>query len=231
MTRWSSIAPVVASVVAVFALAASATSCTSDAHRTGASAARHAGVGVVADGCGLTSRLASGVVVQRPGQVVTVAHAIAGASSVSVVDDTGTAHPATVTAFDKDRDLAVLNVPSLAAPALNTAPSAIGPGAIVSWSRDEGVSYQTVSVTRELMVTIEDIYVEDVVKRRGIEVRGDIHKGDSGSAVLSPSGDVMGIIYAQSRSRDGYGYATDSAELDALLRTVSSTPVANGRCS
>ena len=62
-------------------------------------------------------------------------------------------------------------------------------------------------------------------------MRGDIHKGESGSAVLSPSGDVMGIIYAQSRSRDGYGYATDSAELDALLRTVSSTPVANGRCS
>ena len=178
----------------------------------------------------MVAHLASGVVVGRPGQVVTVAHAIAGAASISVIDDAGDAHAATVRAFDKDSDLAMLDVPGLAAPALQIAPSAVGRASMLTWNREAGVMNDEVTVSKLLTVTIEDIYVEESAARRGLEVLGEVHAGDSGGAVLSSTGDVIGIIYARSRTRNGVGFATDASELDALLHTPSATPVANGRC-
>ena len=216
-------------VVACAVVGALATSCASE-RRSGDADLRLSGVGVVAEGCALTAQLASGVVVDRPSQVVTVAHAIAGATSISVVDHADDVHPATVRAFDKDRDLAVLDAPGLDVPALDRAPGAVGPGATLTWSRDAGVTYDEVNVSKRLTVTIEDIYIEEIVERRGIEVHGDVGIGDSGGAVLSSAGNVIGIIYGQSRTRDGVGFATDSSELDALLQTTSNTPVTNGRC-
>lgn len=223
------------SIVAVVASGVLAASCSSET-RPGDTDLRSSGVGIVAEGCSLTAQLASGIVIDRPGQVVTVAHAIAGATSISVVDHANDVYPATVRAFDKDRDLAVLDVPGLDAPALHRAPGRVGPGATLTWSRDDGVTYDEVNVSKQLTVTIEDIYVEEITERRGIEVRGEVGPGDSGGAVLSSTGGVIGIIYAQSRTRQGVGFATDSSELDALLRTMSSssssssTTVANGRC-
>lgn len=213
----------------VFALAALATSCasppTSDVTDLSMS-----GVGVVAEGCGLTATLASGVVVERPGQVVTVAHAIAGATSISVVDHADRVHRATVRSFDKDRDLAVLDVPGLDVPALDRSEGVVGPGSTLIWSRDGGVAHDDVEVSKRLVVTIEDIYVEEIVERQAIEVRSDISTGHSGGAVLSPTGDVIGIIYARSRTRSGVGFATASSELDAVLGALADTTVANGRC-
>lgn len=188
-------------------------------------------VGIVAEGCGLTAHLASGVVVGRRGQVVTVAHAIAGATSISVVDHAGGLHPAAVLAFDKDRDLAVLAVPDLNAPALKLGHSAPGPGATLTWSRANGVTDRKVTVSKRLLVTMEDIYVQQTVKRHGLEMLADIAAGDSGGAVLSSTGDVIGIIYARSRTRNGVGFATDSSELQTLLQTIPGTPSTNGRCN
>ena len=191
---------------------------------------RSSGVGIVAEGCALTAHLASGFVLDHPSHVVTVAHAIAGATSISVVDSAGVVHRATVRAFDKDRDLAVLDVPGLHGSALHLGPSTVGPALILTWGRDAGVTSAEVNVSKRLTVTIEDIYLEEIIERRGIEVLGDVHSGDSGGPVVSSTGDVIGIIYAQSRVRDRVGFATDSSELDALLRTTANTPVANGRC-
>ena len=187
-------------------------------------------MGIVAHGCGLTAQLASGVVLGTPGQVVTVAHAIAGATSISVVDRVGHMYSATVLAFDKDRDLSVLAVPGLDAPALQLGQSAIGPGATLTWNRDDGVTYKEVSVSKRLIVKIEDIYVEDTVERRGLEFRGEIGVGNSGGAVLSSAGDVIGIIYAQSRTRGNVGFATDASEIKTLLDSMSGLPSTNGRC-
>jgi S1-C subfamily serine protease len=194
---------------------------------------RKSGVGIVAEGCGLTAQVGSGVVVERFGQVVTVAHTIAGATSISVIDSAGQRRAATVRAFDKNRDLAVLDVAGLDSPALELAPGVAGSGATLTWSRDGGVEFDTVEVVKQLAITIEDIYVEETVERRGLEVQGDIRVGDSGGPVLSSEGDVLGIIYANSRTRDGVGFATDSSELTALLKSTSGsvTVVENGRCS
>jgi len=177
------------------------------------------GVGVVASGCrGTTEEYGSGVSIDRPGHVVTTAHSIAGATSIMVVDSSGTELPATVVAFDKDADLALLDVPGLTAPPLAVSAAGLGEAQAVVWSPDGGVRSVSVEVTKRLAITIEDIYVEDEVQRTGLELSGEISVGDSGGAVVNSAGDVIGIVYARSRSRPQTAFATDDQELTDLLR-------------
>lgn len=177
-----------------------------------------AGVGVVATGCaGPTNELGSGVIVGVPGEVVTTAHTVAGASSVSVIDSAGDEFTATVVAFDKDADLALLQVDGLDAQPLDVGEAQLGDATAVVWSRELGVHGLQVEVTKRLDITIEDIFVEDTVSRTGIELQGEITTGDSGGAIIDRTGDVIGIIYARSRQRPGVAFATDHAELAGLL--------------
>jgi S1-C subfamily serine protease len=187
-------------------------------------------VGIVATGCSLVAELGSGVVVESTGQVVTAAHTINGASEIAVVGADGTEHAATVVAFDKDSDLAVLDAPTLRAEPLSVGEVTLGPANLLVWSRDGSTAGKRIEVVKTLRITIEDIYVDEIVQRTGLEIDGRIEIGDSGGAVVTEDGDVIGIVYASSKERDDVGFATDSAEIRAVLADRSGTPVANGRC-
>jgi S1-C subfamily serine protease len=186
-------------------------------------------VGIVATGCRLTAELGSGVVVGSSNQVVTTAHTIKGASEVAVVGAAGTEQLATGVAVDKDSDLAVLDAPTLRAEPLTVGKVTTGPASLLVWSRNGDTELKRVEVVKSLRITIEDVYVEEIVERTGLEIAGDIQIGDSGGAIVT-GGDVIGIVYASSRERDAVGFATDSAEVRAVLADRSSTPVPNGRC-
>jgi S1-C subfamily serine protease len=176
------------------------------------------GVGIVADGCaGLSTEIGSGMTIERDGLVVTAAHTVAGATSIIVVDSEGNRHPASVAAFDKDADLALLEVPDLDTPPLSVGEAVLDDAIAVVWSRDDGVHAIPVRVTKRLNITIEDIYVEDEVRRSGLELSGDISFGDSGGAIVDTDGDIVGIVYAQSRQRPHTAFAIDHTELEGLL--------------
>ena len=196
------------------------------------------GVGVVAEGCGLAASVGSGVVVdggEGDNLVITVAHTIKGATSVTIVDVDGDEHEARVLAFDKDADLAVLDVAGLSAPGLGVA---TGPfsfageteGSILTWGPEEGVERVPIELVKPLIVTIEDIYVDEVVERTALEIAGSVTGGDSGGPVLDADGDVIGIVYANSRGRELVGFATDQLELADLLASVTGATVVNGTC-
>lgn len=119
--------------------------------------------------------------------------------------------------FDKDADLALLNVPGLTSPPLDLGRAELGDARAIVWSPDNGVRSVSVMITRRLNITIEDIYVEDEVRRSGFELVGDISVGDSGGAIVDSSGDVVGIIYARSRMRPQTAFATDDGELRRLF--------------
>ena len=187
-------------------------------------------VGIVATGCSLVAELGSGIVVESAGQVVTAAHTINGASEIAVVDADGTEHAAMVVAFEKDSDLTVLDAPTLRAEPLSVGEVTLGPATLLVWSRDGSIDRKGVEVVKTLRITIEDIYAEEIVQRTGMEIAGHIEIGDSGGAVVAEDGDVIGIVYASSKERDDVGFATDSAEIRAVLADRSSTPVPNGRC-
>lgn len=213
-------------VMAITAAPACASSPAPAADDTSTSLAE-AAVGIVVDGCTLVDELGSGAVVEERGQVITVAHTLSGARSVTVVDTEGTGHDATISAFDPDSDLAVLDVPGLdVAPLpLATGPVSLGDATVYGWSRADGVSAIPVEVSRRLAITIEDIYVEDQVERTGIELVGDIDVGVSGGPVIDADGEVIGIVYARSRGREGIGFATDSDEVRELLDVRPLGPV------
>ncbi|MGZ0228901.1 MAG: trypsin-like peptidase domain-containing protein [Acidimicrobiales bacterium] len=197
--------------VAVVALLGCQADATSDVFESG--------VGIVVEGCaGLATDIGSGMTVERSGQVVTTAHVVAGASSITVIDPLGNEFPATINALDGDADLALLDVPGLATPPLKVGEARVDDATAVVWAPDEGVRLVPVMVTKLISITIEDIYVEHEVHRSGLELVGDISVGDSGGAVVDDAGEIVGIIYARSRQRDETAFATDHNELLRLLR-------------
>jgi S1-C subfamily serine protease len=191
-----------------------------------------AGVGVVANGCGLTSAIGSGVTIDHGGIpfVVSVAHTIRGATEVLVVDATGDEHAAQVVSFDKDADLAALRVPTLTSTPLSLGDFVAGPGSMITWDREIGVEQTAIDVVKRLRITIEDIYNTGEFERTGLEIAGPVESGDSGGPVLNEADNVIGIIYANSRQRGGVGFATDTAEIRKLLDSVTDDVVDTGRC-
>lgn len=221
MNRW---------LVALAALAVGVGACSGGDDRPSADELAASAVGVVASGCALTDQVGSGVVLGAPGQVVTVAHTLRGASGVVVVDAGGTEHAATVVGFDKDSDLAVLAAPTVAAAPLPVGDVELGAGHLLAWSRDGGAVAREIDVVKRLTITIEDIYIDEIVERTGLEIAGPVGVGDSGGPVVTTDGEVIGIVYAASRERDAIGFATDAAEVRAVLAERSDEPVPTGRC-
>lgn len=187
-------------------------------------------VGILASGCGPSASAGSGVALGGPGQIVTVAHTVAGSAVITVVDAAGSEWPAQVVAIDPEADLAVLSVADFPAAALTTGKVQLGDATAHRWSRDAGVGEQPVEVTKRLAITIDDIYGERSAQRSGIEIAGDVLVGDSGGPVVAPDGTVIGIVYARSRSRASTAFATDATEIERVLMTASSIAVDTGRC-
>jgi len=100
---------------------------------------------------------------------------------------------------------------------------------VIAWNRDEGAHSDPTTVTKRIQVSIEDIYVDEVVERGAIEIAADITPGDSGGAVITSDGDVVGLIYATSRSRAA-GFALNDEEIRAVLATAADEPVDSGPC-
>ena len=223
-------------VVSLVAVLAAGCSAGSGADAPGEGETSRSGVGIVAEGCGLTASVGSGAVIDQPGGdtvVVTVAHTIKGATKVTVVDADGDEFDARVVAFDKDADLAALQVDGLTAPGLSIATGADiagTAGSILTWGPDDGVESVPVDIVKRLIVTIEDIYIDEVVERTAVEIAGPVTGGDSGGPVLDEDGEVIGIIYANSRGREQVGFATDQHELNDLLSSVSEPTIENGTC-
>jgi S1-C subfamily serine protease len=188
------------------------------------------GVGVLALGCGSVASAGSGVVLGASGQVVTVAHTVAGATSIRVVGADGTEFDASVVAFDADADLAVLDVDGFNTPALAVGDVRLGDGTQIRWSIDEGVTSRQVEITQRLAITIDDIYGSATAQRSGFEFSGEVIGGDSGGPIISSNGDVLGIVYARSRSRPSTAFATDADQITAVLAAAGTDPVDNGTC-
>ncbi len=187
-------------------------------------------LGVEAHGCSLVPQVGTAVAVAHDGRVlvVTSAHTVAGATQVTVTAQ-GTPAPARVVGFDPDLDLAVLSVAgqrtghSLADPARGQ------PISVVTWDADTGAAMYDTEIERLLRVTIEDIYVDREVERRGFDFDGEIVPGDSGAPVLNHDGDVVGVVFARSRERSA-GFATSSVEIRDLIERTDNDPADVGRC-
>ena len=167
--------------------------------------------------------------------VMTNAHVVAGTSRLTVqTRGTGTRYPATVVYLDPEVDVAVLYVPGLDAPALSFAgPAASGANAVVVGFPGGG---KLTAVPARIRSTInargKDIYGANDVIRQIYSLRSIVRPGDSGGPLLSPSGDVDGVVFAASVDDSDTGYALTASQVypAAVAGRTATSAVATGSC-
>jgi S1-C subfamily serine protease len=165
------------------------------------------------------------------GLVVTNAHVVAGEDETIVQRSDGTTVRANVVAFDPNRDLAVLAAPDLGRPALTR--DSIEPGGVGAAFGHPGggpLEASPFSVAEKVTATGYDIYGENRTTRQVLVLAADLEPGDSGSALVDPDGDVVGVVFAIALDRDDVAYALDMPELEAVLAGDLSRSVDTGPC-
>jgi len=173
-----------------------------------------------------------GIAIGEFGIIVTVAHTIAGARRIIAIDQDAVEHVAVVRSFDPEADLAVLEITDPSSPGLGLGRAEPGGRAEVVTVRSRGGATGVPAIIEKFIsVTIEDIYRDATAHRSAIELSAHIANGDSGAGVLDENGDVVGVIYAMSRTRPGVAFALDDRQIVSALNAARSGEVPNGRCT
>jgi S1-C subfamily serine protease len=175
----------------------------------------------------------SGFVV-APDRVVTNAHVVAGVDQPVVEAPGGQTLDGRVVYFDPEDDLAIIAVDGLTAPALALSGSlAPGSDAVVDGYPFGGPF--TSNPAEILAVSderITDIYGESSSVREVYTLAANIQPGNSGGPLLSPAGQVAGLVFARSSDQPNVGYAMTNNELQPVAGQASglSAGVTPGVC-
>lgn len=165
----------------------------------------------------------SGFVISRH-HVLTNAHVVAGVTTSQTVSTRlGPPLKARVVLFDPQRDLAVLYVPGLNAPALSFAgPANLGDDAIVAgYPRDESFTAVPARVGDDQLAQAPDIYQSKEVTRQIYSIRADVQPGNSGGPLLAPNGRVDGVVFAAAVGVKDTGYALTASEVQGDARAAA----------
>lgn len=167
--------------------------------------------------CG-KSGVGSGTVV-ADALVLTNAHIVAGSTddvTIRTWDDR--VLPGLVVGFDDQRDLALIRVDRLDVPAVGLGEPEVGLAARIL-ARPGGVDLEVIDtrVVRLFNATGDDIYGEGDASRRAIELEADVMPGVSGGGVFNERGDLLGVVFAESRRRESISYAVDAREVVSFL--------------
>jgi len=174
-------------------------------------------VKVLATGCPNTHEGTSFFI--APHLVVTNAHVVAGATSVTVGGAT-----AQVALFDPVNDLSILRVASLtSASPMRLAPSAPTSGArarVIGFPLDGTRTISPSIINGEITAESRDIYDTRTFARTVLVVYSNIEPGNSGSPVVV-RGDVTGVVFSKSLTQSETAYAIPAA---TVARDVAATP-------
>lgn len=169
-----------------------------------------------------------------PDLIATNAHVVAGESpgNTSVLLPSGKPLAATVVMYDPDRDLALLSVPGLGETPLPLATPVVGQVGAV-FGHPEGVDAVRITparVSNTEEATGPDIYGSHNVKRAILVLASSLAHGDSGGALVNPSGQVIGVAFAISAESSGTSYALATSELRQALQESRSATTSTGSC-
>lgn len=171
------------------------------------------------------------------GLIVTNAHVVAGVDYPSVgyaAWGSWLTVNATVVYFDPDDDLAVLET-SLSGEPLPLAIRDPKRGStLVAPGFPQGGDFQVKTAVFEGSVEAgsESIYGDPLSPRRFLTLKSSLEPGNSGSPVIDPSGEVVGVASAVSRERRELGVAVPHERLASALAVArtSSDAVGTGSC-
>lgn len=151
------------------------------------------------------------------GRVMTNAHVVGGVDEPTVqIGGEGRLYDATVVLYDWERDIAVLDVSGLDAPALKFADgdASSGSDAIVAgFPENGGFDVRAARVRGRIDAGGPDIYHRGTVHRDVYSLFTTVRQGNSGGPLLTPEGEVYGVVFAKSLEDDDTGYALTADEV------------------
>jgi S1-C subfamily serine protease len=144
--------------------------------------------------------------------------------------------PATVVLFEPKRDIAVLAVPGLTAPALPLATKNLPRAAdvlVAGFPRNLDYQAQAARVRTVLKALGEDIYGKPGVTREVYSLYAKVEPGNSGGPLVSTRGELAGIVFARSLDDvfTGYALTVDEARADIRKGIRADEPVSTGGCA
>ncbi|MEZ7004579.1 MarP family serine protease [Streptomyces sp. AD55] len=168
-----------------------------------------------APGCGKVLEGTGFVFADR--RVMTNAHVVGGVDEPTVqIGGEGRKYDATVVLYDWRRDIAVLDVPEMKAPVLRFADqdASSGSSAIVAGFPENGAyDVRSARVRGRITANGPDIYRRDTVRRDVYSLYATVRQGNSGGPLLTPQGEVYGVVFAKSLDDPDTGYALTVDEI------------------
>jgi S1-C subfamily serine protease len=156
-------------------------------------------------------------------RVLTNAHVVAGTDQVGI--DVGSAElSAKVVYYNPNVDLAVLDVPSLTAPALTLNPSAAQPGSdaiVLGYPLDGPYTASAGRIRSQINLSGPNIYDDTTVNRDVYEVYAQVRSGNSGGPLVSTNGQVIGVVFVAAVGDSETGFVLTAAQVEKTLPDVT----------
>ena len=156
---------------------------------------------------------------------MTVAHGVAGQTSTSITTINGQVLNAKVVAIDINLDLALIYVDSTKS-TTNLIPLKFADA--VEGSETRFVAFEdskqfvlTAKINEILRIDTEDIYLKNKVSRPGLEVEARVVVGNSGGPLINHKDEIVGLVWATSRTEKNLAWATRIEAADKLLALLS----------
>ena len=167
-----------------------------------------------------------------PDLVATNAHVVAGVAYPEVRRPDGRRLPARVVVFDPARDLALLHVPGLGQAPLPVGNVDVGEAAAVFGhpGGQDALEISPATVTSQASVVGNDLYERDQARRQLLFLAARLAPGDSGGALVDPTGAVVGVAFAVAPGQHTTAYALSSAELRSVLAAPRHERASTGAC-
>jgi S1-C subfamily serine protease len=171
--------------------------------------------------------------VLSPDRVMTNAHVVAGADTVTVAVN-GNPYDATVVSYDPSVDIAILAAPNLPAQPLAFAdePAKTGTDALVMGYPGGGDFQATPARVREtIQLSGPDIYRNATVTREVYTVRATVEQGNSGGPMIDLNGRVLGVVFGAAVDDNDTGFVLTAKEVSGQLAKIGDTQaVPTGTC-
>ncbi|MFJ8944208.1 MarP family serine protease [Streptomyces sp. NPDC102395] len=170
-------------------------------------------------------------------RVMTNAHVVGGVDEPTVqIGGVGRKYDAKIVLYDWKRDIAVLDVPDLDAPVLKFAAedAATGDGAIVAGFPENGAyDVRAARVRGRITPSGPDIYHRGTVRRDVYSLYATVRQGNSGGPLLTPQGEVYGVVFAKSLddARTGYALTADEIRQDIARGRTAGQEVDSDNCA
>ena len=174
---------------------------------------------IAGDGCGGVVT-GSGFAV-APNIVLTNAHVVAGTVTTRVLTPDGRQLNGTVVMFDPESDLAAVQVQGLnATPFVLKAAERGTQGIVIGYPEGGPETTVPAVVNGEIIANGRDIFGDNNVSRHILVITADVKPGNSGGPLIDLEGNVIGLVYAESLSQSGQGFALSLDEMKPDLEAL-----------